>query len=953
MKKRVLSVLLILCMILIAAPAVFADSESESGIMTQEELQTALNEAAEAESEEEKIVVLTNDIEVNDSSLGKNQAVLTVPEGVTLDGQNHFIMVNEDWVGENKNHILSVENAENGATIKNVVIVGNEKTKSGIHVYQSKKVVLENVTIKDCGNAGLVVNGSEVTAKGLKTDGNKWGAVNVDKEGAKFHLNSGTLAEEVQIWSELEEPPVFFEETGLYETFLGGSEDDGDLKGYTYYTTDPAKLGEAVVVSSENTVKTVYRTIESAVEKAETGSEIRILKDVEIESTLKIEGKEITIKGNEIRPQEISSIERLLEITGGAKVRLEDIVIDGMKTAGCVSVEASGLVIEEGTVIKNGIAKYGGGIYYKSGTSLTMNGGIIQDNEATGGYGGGIYYGNSSGGFTMNGGTITGNKASYYAGGVWIASTAKMVMTDGQITGNHSAHGADVFVNANSSSDPQNTGLKMEKGAVGEVWVEYYEGQSTSFQYQDGTIETIKMPLDGNYNAVVSVDTPSAGQIYEGGHLKEGQNVTIDGDTALLDGIIIPENTTLTIPNGTTATVSGAGITNRGGLLVNGILNADENVETPISGDGQIGIGKEGNFDIADENDDYFKVTLKANGGVCTFETIKVKSGKTVMLPEPVRNGYNFKGWYDGSGQKADASYTVTGNTELTAQWSKKSGGSSAGGSFVQKYAVNAETAKNGKITVSVSNASEGTSVTITALPDNGYELTTLTVTDAFGKTVLIKSSGNNQYIFAMPSSKVTVSAVFTEEKKTDETLPFLDVSAEDWFFDAIQYTYENDMMSGISKTEFGPELNMDRGMIVTILYRLEKEPEAGKAVFSDIEDGQYYAKAVAWASVNNIVNGYGENLFGPTDPITREQLAAILYRYSVYKDYNLSGSGVLSAFSDEEKVSSYAETAMQWAIGNNLISGMGDSMLIPQGNATRAQAAMIFMRYCEQLGQN
>ena len=140
---------------------------------------------------------------------------------------------------------------------------------------------------------------------------------------------------------------------------------------------------------------------------------------------------------------------------------------------------------------------------------------------------------------------------------------------------------------------------------------------------------------------------------------------------------------------------------------------------------------------------------------------------------------------------------------------------------------------------------------------------------------------------------------------------PFTDVKKTDWFYEAVQYVYENGMMSGTGDTTFSPDTTTTRGMIVTILHRMEGKPTAAGETFTDVAAGQYYADAVAWASANGIVSGYGNNLFGPNDPITREQMAAILYRYVQYKGYDDAVKGDVSAFADGNQVSSYAVEAM------------------------------------------
>lgn len=183
-----------------------------------------------------------------------------------------------------------------------------------------------------------------------------------------------------------------------------------------------------------------------------------------------------------------------------------------------------------------------------------------------------------------------------------------------------------------------------------------------------------------------------------------------------------------------------------------------------------------------------------------------------------------------------------------------------------------------------------------------------------------------------------------------DSGTRFQDVKTTDWFYGAVEYVAQNNMMSGTAANTFSPNQTTTRGMIVTILHRMEREPSATSAAFSDVAAGQWYTNAVAWASANGIVTGYGTGTFGPNDTITREQLAAILYRYAQYKGYDTSASSSIASFSDGGKISGYAVQPMSWAVGSGLISGVGGNALSPQSGATRAQAATILMRFNQEI---
>ena len=163
-------------------------------------------------------------------------------------------------------------------------------------------------------------------------------------------------------------------------------------------------------------------------------------------------------------------------------------------------------------------------------------------------------------------------------------------------------------------------------------------------------------------------------------------------------------------------------------------------------------------------------------------------------------------------------------------------------------------------------------------------------------------------------------------------------------------FVYENGLMLGTSKTLFSPHGTATRGMMATILWRMEGSPvPKGKNSFTDVEAGKWYADAITWTAENGIFAGYGKDKFGPDDPITREQLAAIFYRYADYKGYDLTVKGNLDKFKDSDKITDYAKTAMQWAVGSGLVKGKSGNLLDPQGTATRAEIAAMLHRFIEK----
>ena len=199
----------------------------------------------------------------------------------------------------------------------------------------------------------------------------------------------------------------------------------------------------------------------------------------------------------------------------------------------------------------------------------------------------------------------------------------------------------------------------------------------------------------------------------------------------------------------------------------------------------------------------------------------------------------------------------------------------------------------------------------------------------------------------------MTIEVTFVRTGGTAGAAPFLDVAEDAWYADAVAYVYDNGLMSGTSTTLFSPNATTTRGMIVTMLYRLEGEPRVNSgSTFDDVDAGMYYADAVAWASQNDIVTGYDEATFGPNNAITREQMAAILYRYAQYKGYRTTADADLSGYVDADSVSSYALASLQWANAAGLVTGTSSNTLTPDGSATRAQVATIFMRFMEDVAE-
>lgn len=352
--------------------------------------------------------------------------------------------------------------------------------------------------------------------------------------------------------------------------------------------------------------------------------------------------------------------------------------------------------------------------------------------------------------------------------------------------------------------------------------------------------------------------------------------------------------------------------------------------------------------------------TVTINYGYGSNSTIQVASGTKISLPDPgTRTGYTFNGWYNGSSYvgREGTEVTITSNIIYTADWTRNQTerpSSSGSSSSDRTYSIDVDVtgSRGGSVTLSPTRASAGTRVTITVRPNSGYELDELTVLDEDGDEVRLTQRTDTTYTFHMPDGKVTVEAAFTLAQTQTPQTTFADVPASAWYYNAVEYVYENGLMSGVSGGRFAPDDTLTRAMLVQTLYAMEGRPAAASAGFADVASGDWYASAVNWAAANGVVSGVSETGFGPNNALTREQLALILYRFAQYKGYDVTGTSDLAAYADGSSVSSWAAEAMGWAVDAGLISGVGGNQIAPTGTASRAQVAQILMNFCENVAR-
>ena len=283
--------------------------------------------------------------------------------------------------------------------------------------------------------------------------------------------------------------------------------------------------------------------------------------------------------------------------------------------------------------------------------------------------------------------------------------------------------------------------------------------------------------------------------------------------------------------------------------------------------------------------------------------------------------------------------------TKLTAKFAGGSSGSGGGGGSrkpsVTYYTLHFET--NGGSAITDMREENNTRISLTKYVPTRHGYTFIGWYSDHNLT--------NQVSEVSLTKNMTVYAGWRADENPDIVVnPFTDVSEKDWFYNDAMFVYKNGLMLGTSKTLFGPHGTVTRGMMATILWRMEGSlAPKGENSFTDVEAGRWYADAITWTTENGIFAGYSKDKFGPDDPITREQLTAIFYRYADYKGYKLTVTGNLDKFEDADKITDYAKTVMQWAVGNGLIKGKSETLLDPQGTATRAEISAMLHRFIEK----
>ena len=360
-------------------------------------------------------------------------------------------------------------------------------------------------------------------------------------------------------------------------------------------------------------------------------------------------------------------------------------------------------------------------------------------------------------------------------------------------------------------------------------------------------------------------------------------------------------------------------------------------------------------------------LTVKLGDTVLT-DGAKLAAGDILTITADPAIGYTLdKLTVSGATKQPGGTYKVDAAAVSVSASFKSTGGTSGGGGGgtgggtapAEDKRITVENSKNGAVSPSDSNAKPDTKVTLTIKPNSGKRLSGLTVTDEKGNALPLTRKDAAHYEFTMPDGKVTVKPVFTDSSTSCPggiicpTHAMSDVPLDAWYHDVVDTAVDCGWMNGTGNSQFTPQGTTTRGMLATVLYRMAGSPKAPKSTFADVESSMYYADAVAWAAENGIVTGLDATTYAPAHSITREQLAAMLYRMAQHNGQaSASSADVLNGFADRNAVHDWAKDAMCWAIENGIVTGKGNAVLDPTGTATRAEVAAMLTRFHNLVGK-
>lgn len=914
MKRKILVTLLAFCLIasLCVVGAAASDAQEETANIASITTNSTTNSyttvsafvsAVNSLSSAATIEIL-DDFSVNAVAKGSGDAIFEISQSVTINGNGNTITVSKTEGVTEAGHVFSF-NAGN-STLSDLTIDGQDIARHGIHVWTGSgatqtSLTIDNVTSMNC-ITGLTVNGSAVTASDFVTSGNAWGGVNVDPKGnnASFTMNSGDLSAET---------------TSVY---INNDSANGtaaiDLNGGEYAAVGVATSTDNVsnVISIDNCIVDTVGIANQAGTSSIVVSNSKVTTSVDTGSVVVIDS---TVAGV---PTD-SAPDGVVAVIGGQQFASLQAAIDSITTS------------DPTTIILVANADMGSINKTISDKDITIVGNGYPVIATVG----------TSGGETAIGISLSNTKLTL--------DNVDMTVNGTEWTANNSNAGQAFDVKNNGSAlnivngshlTLQNlqtafvlSGKVTDRGEIGEINIE------------DSAVTITN--IDGNASNggdwTVSGSTISYTNI--GSHALSVETATINSSDVAVNGsgLCGIMGADISIINGSIVTVTGSGsqlpqesqwapnsdaynyaveLKKNGKLTVeDSILTLSGNVNddgvaidnifvsagtTTDTANGTVNAG----FVVAEGSD---QLVVRMMDGNVQYSNQTVTKGDSVYLPTLSKSGYTFTGWRVNNSNtivKGGESYPITANTTFTAVWNMIM--------IPDTYDIAVDQPAHGTVDVSFSNASQGSVITVTATPDEGYELVYITVD---GEPI----SGNS---FVMPDHAVEVSALFAEIGKE---VNFVDVSRADWFYDYVQYVAQNGLMEGTTRTAFEPNASMTRAMFWTVLARIDGETITGDA---------WKTLAQTWAVESGISDGTNADAL-----ITREQMVTMLYRYA---GSPVTGGMAISEFTDSASVSDYATDAVTWALSEGILTGMGDGILAPQGTATRAQAAAMLMRFVE-----
>lgn len=742
-------------------------------------------------------------------------------------------------------------------------------------------------------------------------------------------------------------------------------------------TTLSSRSGEAEVSTKEALTSAL---VDSNISK------ITLEKDIDINDALTVNrAVTLDLSGFVLR---MTSNDSVIKVGQGGELTIADSDKDkehkfaqpsGGLSAGLWELNSNGSETVNGGIITGGKAQKGGGVYVAPGGKLNMTGGSIVGCQAR--YGGGVYLDNNDqtgepSEFTMTSRSIIGCTASDYGGGVAVNPKCTFTMNNGSAVRSCTARlGGGVYTNNSGTNGPGV--FTLRNGAILSCKADSWGGgvyNEGSFIMEDGTIKNCTAGWDGSSSGGVFNHrefTMSGGAIGEENKTDKSHVYnnsftsaifTISGDATIYANVA--NDSRLNAYGGEIfGDVTNAVYSEYGAVIAGTERAADSTKFSGAVANNETGTIAGGVFTGSVTNNlgtilggDFSKATLRGKLAI-TFDpnnedNMQVdwkKEGVLLIAPtsEPTKEGYTFEGWYyDNNGvntkwnfETDKARYTMT----LTAKWkanTSSSGGGGGGGTTY--YTLTFET--NGGGSMQAIRAARGKTLDLSAYTPmrDGYD---------FGGWYADKDLTQRITEIKLSGSK-TVYADWKKREPDAVKNPFADVNAGDWFYQDVLFSYEKGLMSGMDAAAFAPYANTTRAQIAVIFYRMEGSPAVeGENSFTDVVRGSgtaWFYDAVTWAQQNGIMGGYDNSSFAPNDPITREQLAAIFYRYAQYKSYDTTQGGMaIREFGDYESISDYAMSAMAWAVNTGLVKG-DSNLLYPNGTATRAEIAAMLHRFVE-----